>query len=80
MSQNWPIDALNSDLDGNSGGLTSSEVSKVEEAVQELLGPDQEIVGVEKKVVVKEVREIVFWHIFSKHSVNKFTSPKIGLY
>ena len=56
MSQNWPIDALNSDLDGNSGGLTSSEVSKVEEAVQELLGPDQEIVGVEKKVVVKEVR------------------------
>ena len=58
MSQNWPIKAVNSDLDDNSGGLTSSEVSKVEEAVHELLGPDQEIVGVEKKVVVKEVRTI----------------------
>ena len=58
MSQNWPVEALNSDLDENSGGLTSREVSKVEEAVHELLGPDQEIVGVEKKVVVKEVRII----------------------
>ena len=57
MSLNWPLEAVNSDLEDN-GRLTSNEVSKVEEAVHELLGPDQEIVGVEKKVVVKEVRTI----------------------
>ena len=53
MSKDWPLEAVNSTKD-TSEGLTSSEVSKVEEAVHELLGPDQKIVGVEKKVIVRE--------------------------
>ena len=53
MSKDWPLEAVNSAKD-TSEGLTSSEVSKVEEAVHELLGPDQKIVGVEKKVIVRE--------------------------
>ena len=53
MSQDWPLEAVNSDAE-TSGGLTTSEVSKVEQAVHELLGPDQKIVGVEKKVIVRE--------------------------
>ena len=53
MSKDWPLEAVNS-TKATSEGLTSSEVSKVEEAVHELLGPDQKIVGVEKKVIVRE--------------------------
>jgi len=58
MSKDWPLEAVNSTKD-TSEGLTSSEVSKVEEAVHELLGPDQKIVGVEKKVIVREEEVIM---------------------
>lgn len=54
MAESWPLEAIKDD-----GVLTSNEISKVEQAVHDLLGPDQKIVGVEKKVVVKEEEVIM---------------------
>ena len=52
MSQeSWPLKACTA--------LTTTEVAKVEQAVHDLLGPDQKIVGVEKKVIVKEEEVIM---------------------
>ena len=57
MSENWPLEAVIQDE--ASDVLSSKEVSKVEQAVHDMLGPDQEIVGVEKKVLVKEEEVIM---------------------
>ena len=54
MAENWPVAEAIED-----GVLTSKEASTVEKAVHDLLGPDQKIVGVEKKVVVKEEEVIM---------------------
>ena len=44
--EHWPLEAVQEGL------LTKNEASKVEQVVHDLLGPDQKIVAVEKKVVV----------------------------
>ena len=53
MAENWPVEAI------EDGVLTTAEADTVEKAVHDLLGPDQKIVGVEKKVVVKEEEVIM---------------------
>ena len=49
----WPI------VEQRNASLSASEVSKVEQVVHDLLGPDQKIVGVEKKVIVREEEVIM---------------------
>ena len=61
--EHWPLEAVQEGL------LTKNEASKVEQVVHDLLGPDQKIVAVEKKVVVKEeevimVNKILFEYTF----------------
>ena len=51
--EHWPLEAVQEGL------LTKNEASKVEQVVHDLLGPDQKIVAVEKKVVVKEEEVIM---------------------
>ena len=51
--ERWPLEAVQEGL------LTKNEASKVEQVVHDLLGPDQKIVAVEKKVVVKEEEVIM---------------------
>lgn len=57
MSQDeWPLKAVQEE---EGQALSSTEINKVQQTVADLLGPDQKIVGVEKKVIVKEEEVIM---------------------
>ena len=60
--EHWPLEAVQEGL------LTKNEASKVEQVVHDLLGPDQKIVAVEKKVVVKEEEVIMVNKILFKYT------------
>ena len=69
--EHWPLEAVQEGL------LTKNEASKVEQVVHDLLGPDQKIVAVEKKVVVKEeevimVNKILFEYTFFWENISSF--------
>ena len=60
--EHWPLEAVQEGL------LTKNEASKVEQVVHDLLGPDQKIVAVEKKVVVKEEEVIMVYKILFEYT------------